>query len=102
MSISLDNAAQCLRVSGDLTIDAVPDYLEQSKALFNELTDLHIDLSAVTHSDSAGLALLIRWMREARASNKIIVFEQMPAQMLAMAEASGLDTILPLQTKRAL
>ncbi|MDX1572936.1 MAG: STAS domain-containing protein [Methylophaga sp.] len=102
MSISLDNASQCLRVSGDLTIDAVPDYLKQSEALFGELADLHIDLSAVTRSDSAGLALLIRWMREARASDKNIVFEDMPAQMLAMAEASGLDTILPLQTKRAL
>lgn len=99
MSISLDNAAQCLRVSGNLTIDDVPDYLQQSESLFSELASLRIDLSAVTRSDSAGLALLIRWMREARASDKNIVFEQMPAQMLAMAEASGLDVILPLQTK---
>lgn len=102
MSISLDNAAQCVRVSGDLTIDALPEYIEQSGPMFNELSELRIDLSAVTRSDSAGLALLIRWMREARASDKRIVFEQMPAQMLAMAEASGLDDILPLQTKSAL
>jgi phospholipid transport system transporter-binding protein len=101
MSISLDNNAQCLRVSGDLTIDAVPDYIAQSSQLFGELADLRIDLSAVTRSDSAGLALLIRWMREAKAIKKSLVFEQMPAQMLAMAEASGLDTILPLQPKHA-
>lgn len=102
MSISLDNAAQCLRVSGDLTLDAVPDYLKQSEALFSELAALRIDLSAVTRSDSAGLALLIRWMREAQAMDKTIVFEHMPAQMLAMAEASSLDTILPLQAKPTL
>lgn len=102
MSISLDNTAQCLRVSGDLTIDEVPDYLKQSEALFSELAALRIDLSAVSRSDSAGLALLIRWMREARAIDKNIVFEHMPAQMLAMAAASGLDTILPLQAKRDL
>lgn len=97
----LDNTAQCLRVSGDLTIDAVPEYLEQSQTLFSQLAFLRIDLSAVSRSDSAGLALLIRWMREAKASDKNIVFEQMPAQMLAMAEASGLDVILPLQVKSA-
>lgn len=102
MSISFDNAAQCLRVSGDLTIEGVPEYLKQSETLFSELSEIRIDLSAVTRSDSAGLALLIRWMRAARASDKNIVFEHMPAQMLAMAEASGLETILPLQTKRAL
>ncbi len=101
MSIMLDNTAQCLRVSGDLTIDAVPEYLEQSQTLFSQLAFLRIDLSAVSRSDSAGLALLIRWMREAKASDKNIVFEQMPAQMLAMAEASGLDVILPLQVKSA-
>lgn len=101
MSITLDNTEQCLRVSGDLTIDAVPEYLEQSETLFSQLTALRIDLSAVSRSDSAGLALLIRWMREARASSKDIIFEQMPAQMLAMAEASGLDVILPLQAKSA-
>lgn len=100
MSITLDNTAQCLRVSGDLTIDAVPDYLKQSEELFSELSVLRIDLSAVSRSDSAGLALLIRWMREALASDKNIVFEQMPQQMLAMAKASGLDTILPLQTRQ--
>ncbi|MDT8310738.1 MAG: STAS domain-containing protein [Methylophaga sp.] len=102
MSIGLDNAVQCLRVSGDLTIDEVPDYLKQSEVLFSQLTVLRIDLSAVSRSDSAGLALLIRWMREASASGKDIIFEQMPAQMLAMAAASGLDTILPLQAKHAL
>lgn len=101
MSISLDNAAQCLHVSGDLTLDAIPDYINESEPLFNELAALRIDLSAVKRSDSAGLALLIRWMRDARASDKKIIFEQMPAQMLAMAEASGLDTILPLSGKPA-
>ena len=59
MSISLDNAAQCLRVSGDLTLDLVPDYIKQSEPLFNELAALRIDLSAVKRSDSAGLALLM-------------------------------------------
>jgi phospholipid transport system transporter-binding protein len=101
MSIRLDNAAQCLRVSGDLTLDAVQDYIEQSKSAFKELATIKVDLSEVKKSDSAGLALLLRWMREARASDKQIIFMQMPAQMLAMAEASGLDAILPLDSQSA-
>lgn len=99
MSISFDNAAQCLRVKGDLTLDVVVEYIEQSKSLFNDLEAIRIDLSNVSRSDSAGLALLVRWMREAKDNNKNIVFEHMPAQMMAMAEASGLDAILNVQTE---
>ncbi|MCX4190482.1 STAS domain-containing protein [Methylophaga sp. OBS3] len=101
MSIRMDNVAQCLRVSGDLTLDAVQDYIDQSKSAFKELATINVDLSEVKKSDSAGLALLLRWMREARASDKQIIFMQMPAQMLAMAEASGLDAILPLDSQSA-
>ena len=41
--------------------------------------------------------LIGAWMRQANASDKAISFHHVPAQMLAIANASGLDAILPIK-----
>ncbi len=95
--INLDTEKGCIDVSGELTFTTVGDLLSSSRALFAPVAILDIDLAEVTRSDSAGLALLIDWMRAAKQMNKNIMFHNIPAQMLAMAHASGLDELLPLQ-----
>ncbi|HEB99345.1 MAG TPA: STAS domain-containing protein, partial [Thiotrichales bacterium] len=52
--------------------------------------------SGVGRADSAGLALLVEWMREARRQGREIRFLGMPAQMSAIAEVSGLSELLPV------
>jgi phospholipid transport system transporter-binding protein len=55
------------RVSGELGFGTVLGLLEQSRGLFAQAGEsIEIELSAVERVDSAGLALLIEWMREAR------------------------------------
>jgi len=54
-----------------------------------------LDLAGVTHSSSAGLALLLDWMRVAGGVDKTLRIENMPAYMLALARISGLDALLP-------
>ena len=96
-SIAVDVDTDLLRVGGELTFSTVNDILEQSRTLFELIPSLDIDLDDVTRSDSAGLALLVEWVRSANQANKKIVFHNIPAQMLAIATASGLDELLPLQ-----
>jgi phospholipid transport system transporter-binding protein len=95
--LKLDAEAGQIDVSGELTFTTVKDLFVSAPILFAPLAALEIDLAGVVHSDSAGLALLIDWMRSAKQMNKNIVFHNIPAQMLAMAHASGLDELLPLQ-----
>ena len=95
-SLRLDDITGLLHVSGELTFATVNDILGPAQNLFESITDLDIDLADVTRSDSAGLALLIDWMRRAKTDNKKIVFHNIPAQMLAIANASGLDELLPI------
>lgn len=95
--LKLDAESGSINVSGDLTFTTVNELLSTSHTLFAPVAELDIDLSDVTRSDSAGLALLIDWMRLAKQMNKNIVFHSIPSQMLAMAHASGLDELLPLQ-----
>lgn len=54
-----------------------------------------IDLGAVTYSSSAGLALLLAWLRAARQAGKRLRIRNMPAGMAALARVGGLDELLP-------
>ena len=85
------------KVSGELTFATVTEVLGQSRRLFAEAGDaIDLALGDVTRVDSAGLALLFEWMREARTLGKAIRFSELPEQMMAIAAASDLDSILPL------
>lgn len=84
-------------LSGTLSFATVPAVWRESAGLFAaDPPVLRIDLRGVERSDSAGLALLVEWMREARRHDREIRFVNIPAQMLAIARVSGLDQILPL------
>ncbi len=83
-------------IQGSLTFDTVTRLLARSLELFPHAEALDIDLGAVENADSAGLALLIEWMRYARRHDLPIRFINMPPQMLAIARASSLDHVLPL------
>jgi len=85
-----------LYLRGDVTFGTVPEIWEQARALLDASTDLVVDLRDVQRADSAGLALLVEWMRAAKRSRTAIRFLNMPAQMLAIARVSSLDQILPL------
>lgn len=85
------------RLTGELVFATVPEIHEQGIALFDAAgEDLHIDLHDVSHTDSAGIVLLIGWMRYASKKNKTLQFLNIPAQMWAIAQVSSLDQILPL------
>ncbi len=83
-------------VSGALTFSTVPDVWRSAVALLDEAPLWEVDLGGVTRSDSAGLAFLIEWTREARHRQKEVRLLNAPEQLLAMAKVSTLDRALPL------
>jgi len=95
--ITIDPKTNLIRLAGDLTFATANEVLKQTEVLFEPISLLDIDLSDVTRSDSSGLALLVHWIRQAGNDNKKIMFHNIPAQMLVIAKASGLDELLPVQ-----
>lgn len=90
-----------LQLSGELSMATVPALLAGQKPLAlaadaDPAAAVIIDLAGVTRADSAGLALLIQWQREAQARQRAIRFQHIPDQMLAMARLSGVDQLLGL------
>lgn len=71
--------------------DRLVKYCRESKTAF-----LCLDLSEVTHCDSAGLALLIEAKRISKALNKTCNIEGIPKAIRALAEFCAVDAILGL------
>ena len=84
------------RVAGDLVHATVDRLLGEDALLFDDgAAQIEIDLSAVSHTTSAGLALMLEWLRQARARNVAIRFSHVPTQIIGIARLSQLEDILP-------
>ena len=82
-------------VSGALTFDTVPDLYRSSTDWFKSGTgDLTLDLAQVSNTDSAGLALLVEWLRRARDNKRILRFTNVPAQVQTLIRINGLQDAL--------
>jgi phospholipid transport system transporter-binding protein len=53
-----------------------------------------IDLSKITEADSAGLAVLVEWLATAKSRDTVIRYQGIPAQILAVARISDLESLL--------
>ena len=82
------------RVSGVLDATTVGELLKQSKDRFANTSEIEIDLAGVSDADSAGLALLIEWMRAAKESGRAIRFDHAPGQISALARISEVEDLL--------
>lgn len=86
-----------LIVTGELGFESVPEIYANSLKYFQNNPSLEIDLSGVTHTDSAGVALLIEWLRQARQRNRKISFRNIPSQLLAIAQLCGVAEMFSRQ-----
>lgn len=99
--IELNHAGE-VSVSGELNMQSVPDAATKVKALLEEMlkTDgqqqIVFDFSDITRSDSAGVALLVDVMQQARLASQDVMFSNIPRQMKDIAKISGLLEILPV------
>jgi phospholipid transport system transporter-binding protein len=56
--------------------------------------DLEVDCSGITHSDSAGLAVMLDWMSIMKREGRPLRFTALPPGLLAVARISGVEEML--------
>jgi len=86
---------ESVRLTGPLTLDTVPALHARSRAWFSQRAQLELDLSAISQTDSAGLALLVTWLSEASASGGSLRFVSPPESLSALVRINGLSAIFP-------
>lgn len=90
MQATCDNRGDRLLITGDLNFSTVAVLWKKALPWLVTNDALCIDLSQVKSANSAGLALLIEWVRYAKSQNKTIVFKGLPHSIKVLAEISGL------------
>ena len=85
-------------LQGELSFVSVPAILKSSARGFMASREIEVDLQGVTRADSAGLVLLIEWLRESERVGKVVTFINVPKQLLAIARLCGLDEILSFKS----
>ena len=85
-------------IEGELNMQSVPAVSKQLFELMQkENQSLILDLSSVSRSDSAGVALLVEAMQLAKTNNLSLSLSNLPQQMKGIAEISGLLDIFPIK-----
>lgn len=83
------------RLEAPLTFATVPALrragLSRIAAAHSELS---FDLQQVAVSDSAGLALLIDWLAEARKRQRTLHYEHVPEALRALAQLSDVESLI--------
>lgn len=92
----LERQGARLAVRGELTFATVPALTRGPIPFPEGEMAWEVDLAGVTRADSAGLALLVGWLREAGHRGAALRIRNVPDQLLAIARVSGVAEILSL------
>ncbi len=84
------------QLTGYIDFRSVPQLVQQTNTLFVDNQDVTVNLSGVEQSNSAGLALLIHWLRAAQERQGRIKFKNIPSQLLEIAKISGVEHLFVL------
>ena len=83
-----------LVLSGAVTLGNAAALLDEGKRHLAEGVQT-VDLGEVSEMDSALLALLLAWLREARLHDRTLVFTNLPESLRTIARLYGVDRLLP-------
>jgi phospholipid transport system transporter-binding protein len=79
-------------IEGDLTFATIDKQTLKSFSFLNGSSkEITLDLERVSSIDSAGLALMIEWIKYTRNNRTHIIFKNIPEQLLNLAKLSGFD-----------
>ena len=84
-----------LRASGQLGLESAIGALGAGLAALPNGGDCLIDLREVNDVDSAGLAVLIEWLAQARARGTRLEFTNLPPALRSLAKLSGVEFLFP-------
>tara|TARA_R110001592_G_scaffold363248_4_gene682166 strand:+ start:14166 stop:14468 length:303 start_codon:yes stop_codon:yes gene_type:complete len=85
-----------MRVRGTVDFASVVSLEQQGETWLREEApaECRVDLSGVSHCNSAATALLLSWLRVAHAAGKKLIIENMPEGLRGLVSLAALDTVL--------
>lgn len=78
-------------IEGNLDLTTVNMLKKQTIVLFNSVSEIQFDLSAVNQSNSAALALLLEWLKIAKKHQVSLSFSNFPEHLREIARVYGIE-----------
>lgn len=90
------------RNHGNIELEGVLDHVSVASVLAQSADwftgdAVNIGLQGISHSNSAGLAMLLEWQKIARQKQVSIQYHNVPEQLLIIARAYGVDQLLSIR-----
>ncbi len=82
------------RLEGDLDFFSVRGLVGLPEWVFADAGELCIDLGGVQHANSAGLALLLEWLGQARRRERFLHLTNLPDSLERLARLSNLGALI--------
>ena len=95
--VMITQEGELMKVHGDLTYETVLPLRQQGNQLMAVMDKPRIDFIDVGNCNSAGLALMIAWLRQAKQLKKSIDFVNVPQSLQEVANVCGVGGILELE-----
>lgn len=80
-------------LNGDVVIATVSAILAASKSL-NMAVNTTIDFAQVKDIDTATISLILEWQRRAKKENQTLKLENLPANLLSLAQLYGVAELI--------
>ena len=88
------------QITGKVDFATVPVLMQHVQRIFKthrntgtgKASDVEFDLSQVSDCNSAGLALMLEMSKDARSNNIQLHFDNLPASLLTIAKAYGVES----------
>ena len=84
-----------ITVSGAVTLANAARLLEEGRQHLAEGART-VDLGEVTELDSSALALILAWLRDARAGKRELAFANLPPSLQTLARLYGVEELVPV------
>ena len=81
-------------LSGPVTLANVAGIMEEGRRHLEEGVKT-VDVGEVSELDSSLLAMLLSWLREARAKERQLEFANLPESLRTLAKLYGVEALLP-------
>ena len=81
-------------LKGEMNFSTAGEILRECEEPFEKHTRIEVDLSEVTDTDSAGVALLLEWITWANHTVREIRFTGVPENIDAIAKVTEVDKLL--------
>lgn len=96
--ISVERRGDVVEVAGALTIATAREAMLAALPWFaSDAALLRFDLAKLQRTDSAGLAVLLEWLRRARRTGKSVEYVGVPKRLRQLAAICELEEVLGLR-----